>query len=142
MHGLKSDNSDNSADADPALLSTLLASLSIKKEDTCAGAAKGDYLKIVDFISADLQTEDEVSLGGGISIKMAAKPKLDKVSPSAWITANARIMRALLDKDPNIAEDYLVYTEMIGELGCHFTWQSVLIFDNEYRKRQHCDGSR
>ena len=31
---------------------------------------------------------------------------------------------------------------MIGELGCRFTWQSVLVFDNEYRQRQHQEGFR
>lgn len=104
---------------------------------------KGEMaLRIVDFVSAAVAAEEEVVLGGGVTIKLPnAKPKLDKVSPSAWIVANSRIMAALMARDPDSFDvaAYIRYTEMVGELGCRFTWQSVLIFDDEYRQRQAAD---
>lgn len=32
--------------------------------------------------------------------------------------------------------DYLKYTEMIGEIASRYTWQTILLFDDEYRHRQ------
>lgn len=33
-------------------------------------------------------------------------------------------------------KDYLAYRAKVGELACRYSWQSILEFDNEYRKRQ------
>ena len=109
------------------------------------GAPKGEnYLKIVDHVPQGVISEEEMALGGGVILKMpGAKAKLDKVSPSAWTVANAKIMRTLIARHVDFKVcDYIRYTEMIGELGCRFTWQSVLIFDDEYRQRQHKDQFR
>ena len=35
---------------------------------------------------------------------------------------------------------YLLYTEMVGELAARYTWQSVLLFDEEYRQREAKQG--
>ena len=41
------------------------------------------------------------------------------------------------DPDFDVAA-YTKYSEMVGELGCRFSWQSVLTLtvDDEYRQRQ------
>ena len=97
---------------------------------------KDEELRIVDFVLANLMAEEEVILGEGVSLKKSYKPKLEKVSPSAWIVASGRILRRLM-LDPKFdTRAYLDYQEMVGELGCRFSWQSMLIFDDEYRKRQ------
>ena len=68
---------------------------------------------------------------------MNTRPKQEKMSPSTWIVANSRIMTMLMARDSNFdMAAYMRYTEMVGELGCRFTWQSVLIFDDEDRQRQ------
>ena len=36
----------------------------------------------------------------------------------------------------DIEDNYLNYTKMISELATCYTWQSVLMFDTEYRQRQ------
>ena len=98
---------------------------------------KGQCHHIVDFIPSSMFAEEEVLLGGSVTLKVNAKPKLDKVSPGMWIAANCKILKRLLKDDDNfVVADYLLYTERIGELATRFTWSSVLLFDEEYRKRQ------
>ncbi|XP_070209377.1 uncharacterized protein [Littorina saxatilis] len=98
------------------------------------------YLRIVDFVPASMAVEEEVTLGGGVTLKLANKPKLEKVSPCHWIVANAKIMAKLMNTVDFDHEAYLCYTEMVGELGARFSWQSVLLYDDEYRKRQSTSG--
>ena len=98
------------------------------------------FLKIVDFLSPTMLAEEEVALGGGVTLKINSKPKLDKVSPAMWVVANTRIMKAMMARPKFCVEQYLTYTEMIGELACRFTWTSVLLFDEEYRQRQAAVG--
>ena len=76
-----------------------------------------------------------------MTLKLNPKPKLDKVSPAMWITANSRIMGQMLDESGKNFDvrAYLQYTEM-GELAARYTWQSVLLFDEEYRQRQAKQG--
>ena len=97
-------------------------------------------LKIVDFLSPTLLAEEEVVLGGWVTLKINSKPKLEKVSPAMWMVANTRIMKAMMARHEFCVEQYLTYTEMIGELACRFTWTSVLLFDEEYRQRQAAVG--
>ena len=125
------------------VLAGLLSGLKMGEVPAAKPPAKGEPLRIVDFVpaSAMVTEAEEVSLGGGVTIKMNTKPKLEKVSPSAWIVANSRILAALMAKDSTFdVAAYLKYTEMIGELGCRFTWHSVLLFDEEYRQRQTAEG--
>ena len=79
-------------------------------------------------------------LGGGETLKINSKPKLDKVSPAMWVVANTGIMKAMVARPDFCVEQYLTYTEMIGELACRFTWTSVLLFDEEYSQRQAAVG--
>ena len=56
------------------------------------------------------------------------------------VVANTRIMKAMMARPDFCTEQYLTYTEMIGELACRFTWTSVLLFNEEYRQRQAVVG--
>jgi hypothetical protein len=118
-------------------LAELLGSLAVSPQPNATTASGGDgtCYRIVDFVPS-IVGEEEVSIGGGVSLKMTAKPKLDKVSPGLWIAANAKILARLMgDKDFDVGA-YVKYTEMVGELAARFTWASVMIFDDEYRQRQ------
>ena len=97
-------------------------------------------LKIVDFLSPTLLAEEEVALGSRVTLKINSKSKLEKVSPAMWVVANTRIVKALMARLDFSVEQYLTYTEMIGELACRFTWTSVLLFDEEYRQPQAAVG--
>ena len=97
-------------------------------------------LKIVDFLSPALLAEEEVVLGGGVTLKINSKSKLAKVSPAMWVVANTRIMKAMMARPGFSAEQYLSYTEMIGELACRFTWMYALLFEEEYRQHHAAVG--
>jgi hypothetical protein len=118
-------------------LSKLLGNLTTGR--SAAETDKGQCLRVVDFVPTSMLLEDEVSLGGGVSLKINAKPKLEKISPAMWISANAKILTRMVTEDPafnhNVVE-YLAYNDMIGELAARFTWTSVVAFDDEYRQRQ------
>ena len=80
-------------------LARLLGSLTVAAEGAQAQRRPaGGCHQIVDFVSSSLFAEEEVTLGGGVTLKLHPKPKLDKVSPSMWITANSRIMGQMLDE--------------------------------------------
>ncbi|KAL9962934.1 hypothetical protein ACROYT_G032089 [Oculina patagonica] len=116
------------------------------------GAKGGEKpLLITDFVSvnnlASNEEEQEISSSGGASIVIRAqkgKPKLENITLSMWIAANARIMHELLTTGklsgtPSIA-DYLSYTVKFAELLESHTFLSALLYDNEYRKLQHKYG--
>jgi len=55
-----------------------------------------------------------------------------------WITANSRNIGQMLDESGKNFDvrAYLQYTEMVGELAACNMWQSLLLFDEEYRQWQ------
>ena len=124
--GPLSSDSGNVRAAGVDTLDGLLATLSLGGHHVPAAATtlapkRGEALRIVDYISAAMVAEEEVSLGGGISIKLNSRPKLEKVSPAAWIVANARILTALRSRDPDFdVAAYTKYTEMVGSLAADF----------------------
>ena len=74
-----------------------------------------------------------------MTLNSKTEPKLHAVSPALWIVANARIMAALYnsgDLDHITTKDYMAYTVKIGELASRYTWASVLVYDQEYWRRQ------
>lgn len=105
-------------------------------------------LKIIDFCKCSWSEDDdsEVKLGDNVSLKFkASKPKLDSVSPSMWIAANARICSQLLadgSLDGESVQDYLSYTAKVGDLASRYNWISVLMYDSEYRVLQSAHGFR
>ena len=128
---------DGGSESEVAKLCQLLGGLSSGCGDKSKNNDKGQCHHIVDFIPSSMFAEEEVLLGGSVTLKVNAKPKLDKVSPGMWIAANCKILKKLMkDDDKFVVSDYLLYTERIGELATRFTWSSVLLFDDEYRQRQ------
>lgn len=99
-------------------------------------------LLIPDFVPQGWggDSEEEIDIGGGAKLKLPVgkKPKLLDISPSQWISANARIMAKLHETsmESQSLRDYMSYTAKVGELACRFAWSSVLQFDNEYRIQQ------
>ena len=86
--------------------------------------------------------ETLLSSGSGIelSLKMGPKrPKLENVTMMEWTAANAKIMAKLLLEgklsSPNSAQ-YLAYTVKIASLAQRYMWQSILLYDREYRRAQ------
>ena len=80
-------------------LARLLGFLTVAAEGAQAHQRPaGGCHQIVDFVSSSLFAEEEVALGGGVTLKLHPKPEVDKVSPSMWITASSRIMGQMLDE--------------------------------------------
>ena len=102
---------------------------------------KVKYKRIIDFIPRHSREDEEFDLANGLSIKMKTgqKLKIEQVSPSQWIVANACILAEVIKERPgdqNLVLDYLSYNAKIGEFASRFTWASVMSFDDEYRYRQ------
>lgn len=105
-------------------------------------------LLITDFASDlgaayDQGSEHVLSEHNGHSVVVKSssgkKLKLENISPAQWISANARIMAELLCQGKLLTHQipyYLSYTAKIGDLALRYTWQSVLLYDNEYRHLQ------
>ena len=100
----------------------------------------------MDFIAkpARHSTEEEVDLTEDISLKLksGAKPKLENIKPAQWVAANALILADIITTDQlevplhTLVLDYMSYTVKIGHLANRYTWQSVILFDDEYRDLQ------
>lgn len=112
---------------------------------------KKKYKKIINYIPKSRANDDrEVKLADGVYIKtdQGSKTKVDSVSPSQWITANASILAEIIKEECqspellNMITDYLSYSAKIGELGGRFTWSTVMSYDDEYRDLQSRYGFR
>ncbi len=103
------------------------------------------YLDICDFVSIRSPYESQSSSDTVISHKadgsFEVKPSttkrvpLEKITMAQWVEGNAQIMARLLEKGVN-PRTYLSYTVMVAQLAQKYDWQSVLIWDREYRKSQ------
>ena len=108
-------------------------------------------LLIPDFVEyrADPYHEQEMASSSSTSVfvrSLKGKPKLESVTISDWIAANAKIMDQLIVSSQLNSESdisyYLAYTVKIVESIETFTWPIVIQYDNEYRKRQFQYGFR
>ena len=109
---------------------------------------------MIDFVSFANAThgDEETELltdNNGTSITMKnsrRKPKIQKVTLSQWVSANARIMSKLIAdgtlSDTKDLLDYLEYTSRVGDLVQMHTIPSVMLFDNKFRQDQAAAGSR
>ena len=86
--------------------------------------------------------EHEIGSTGGAQVIVRAykkkAPQPQTISLSQWIGARVKILNTLLvqhSMEMWAIQDYLAY--MISELIEDHTWQSVILYDNEYRKLQH-----
>ena len=120
---------------------------------------RGKHRAIVDFIPTTARKSSEETavaeheIVPGLTLTTGRQTKLESVTPAQWVAGNACILADIIRKSPgtNIEQltcDYMSYTTKIGELACKFTWKSVILYDNEYREKQHlfqfrwgCDSS-
>jgi hypothetical protein len=112
------------------------------------GDKRADFLDIVDFVPNHMSVNQEqvISQGNGVEIVIKSGPKrlkIESVSPTMWTAANSRILSELL-KNGKLATDhigyYLAYTVKVCDLAQRYTWQSVLLYDREYRRLQATFG--
>ena len=82
-------------------------------------------------------------------VRSSVKPKVDQVTLPMWVSANARILRELMDShtegdnaDKVLAKvrSYLDYTARVGDLCQLYTTQSVMVLDDVHRRMQAKDG--
>lgn len=106
------------------------------------------YLDICDFVSFrspyDNQSYADTVISHtseGIVLKSADSKKvsIDKVTLPQWVEANTHIMDRLVKQGVD-ARAYMNYTVMISQLATKYQWQSVLLYDREYRKMQANNG--
>ena len=91
-----------------------------------------------------MEDNDEgIQVGPELKLVSTGKKKgLETVSMSQWMAANASILAELL-QDPSVtnkvqlALDYQGYAAKIGVLAATHTWRSVILWDDEYRQKQH-----
>ena len=87
----------------------------IADTDTAPFGTGEAALKTEDFVPSAMAAEEEVAPGGGFTLKLQSKLKLEKVSPALFILDNARIMRVIMKRPDFELDNYLNYTELIGE---------------------------
>jgi hypothetical protein len=107
-----------------------------------------EYLDIPKYASNIVSSNDNQEQtvcstdGGDLVFKAKSSTKkvtLESVTPSQWMGANSRILYALLAKgDLNVTDiaQYLSYTVQVSQYAQCKDWQSVLKYDNEYRRLQ------
>ena len=109
---------------------------------------------VIDFVSfANVTHRNEetelLSDNNGTSIIMKNsrhKPKIQEVTLSQWVSANARIMSKLIAdgtlSDTRDLLDYMEYTSRVGDLVQTHTVPFVMLFDNKFQQDQAVVGSR
>ena len=110
---------------------------------------RGKALRIVDFVSRIRPSEDEKILSYDNNCKLTLtlqdrKPKLSSVTVEQFNIANLRIFYELLFSGKlstlRDIQEYLSYVIKILELANKYTWESVLLYDDEFRILQHTYG--
>ena len=110
--------------------------------------ALSKYKKISDYIPDAARcgpVEDEIEIAPNVRIVTSGRKRaLDTVSSSQWVAANACILAELLQEDTRPpmervqnALDYQAHTTKVGVMAANFTWRSVILWDDEYRQKQH-----
>ena len=101
------------------------------------------YYDIVDFVPGVVNVKERFILPGGdgrvVFESGPKRPKLESVSPCQWGAANARIMYKLISEgslNGDAIQQYLAYTVKICQLGQRFMWNTVLMYDRQYRELQ------
>ncbi|KAL9970441.1 hypothetical protein ACROYT_G022817 [Oculina patagonica] len=104
----------------------------------------------VDVYSGSNEPEEqELGSSGGAQVIVRAfkkkTPALDTITLSQSMGASVKILNVLLERqnmNVRAIQDYLAYIVKVSELIEEHTWQSVILYDNEYRKLQHRHGFR
>ena len=98
------------------------------------------YYDITEYIPGAVVERERMPLGGegGIILETGPRrPPLHKVSISQWNSANAKILdNLIMDGSVNINSipDYLAYTQKINRMYDRYEWETVLLYDREYRQ--------
>ena len=110
---------------------------------------RGKPLRIIDFVSRLRSSEEErvFASDNNCVLKLSlqdTKPKLSSVTIEQFNIANLRIFYELFftNKLSSMQEirEYLAYSIKVLELAAKYTWQSVLLYDDEFRVLQHTYG--
>ena len=101
-------------------------------------------LFIKDYVSSSLgliEPEEQSILQGvggqSLTFKTSNKPKPEQVTVEQWVSANARIMRALIssgDLTLGNMENYILHTEQIGEYFQIYDIANVMLYDHRFRE--------
>ncbi len=82
-------------------------------------------------------------------LRSKTKPRVDQVTLAMWVSANARILQTLVDRESDISstslqsllKSYLEYTAEVGDLCQSYTTQSVMLMDDSHRRQQAKEGT-
>ena len=107
------------------------------------------YHDITDFVPGHVVEKERLPLAGSMGQLVLEtgpkKPPLHKVTLSQWNCANTSILDTLIQEGSitgrNIS-DYLAYTQKVNRMFDRFEWETVLLFDREYRQLQAVVGMR
>ena len=116
----------------------------ILENSTDSTASKGKWLHIIDFVSTPKSTSKQADKRLFRDIyQKGTKIKLEEISISQWLSANAKIMLELLDSlSPEEVRDYLKYTAKVGDYLQKGDPISVFLLDKEHRKMVATEGQR
>ena len=112
-------------------------------------ATRGKPLRITDFVSRLRPNDDEKVLSCDNYCKLTlslndTKPKLTSISVEQYNIANLRIFYEFLYSKKLVSmqdvRDYLSFSVKVLELATKYTWESVLLYDDEFRILQHTYG--
>ena len=108
---------------------------------------KVTYRAITDYISLPVKDQRfrdgdsglELSVTNGKLSVSDRKLPLDKINSPQYFEASLKILREMVEKDMvniSVTMDYIGYLIKISTMAQVFQWQSVLVYDREYRKAQ------
>ena len=106
----------------------------------------GKHRSIIDYIPRGArnssESQESCEMIPGLTITAGTKMKLEDITPAQWVAANSNILADIIRKSPRSVQadtilDYLSYTAKIGEFATKFTWKSVILYDDDYRAKQH-----
>lgn len=137
-------------------LKDLLTVQAMEQEGACASTkapAAGENPKpllIPDFVSKPKgvpDDEEEITFNTSgqahLFLRSRAKPKVDQVTLAMWVSANARILRKLIDSEiddlttvVSLVKTYLDYTAQVGDFCQSYTTSSVMLLDDAHRRQQ------
>lgn len=108
------------------------------------------YKPIVDYIPKSAKgdaVEEEYELLPDLKLSAGKKAKLDAVTPAQWMAASSCILAELVQESHSsnavqLTRDYMAHMTKVGVLATHFTWRSVIKWDDEYREKQHVNQFR
>ena len=102
-----------------------------------------DYLDITDFVPGHVverERKDVPGTDGLLVIETGPrKPQLKNITVHQWGIANVRIMYELLCTNKlkiGAIPCYLTYSQKFHQLATRYEWESMLLWDREYRQLQ------